>query len=64
MTEIIAVIWRGRIARAGFHRLIAAEVGLANYGWAAVNWVVFRPVALGVTVLLFASLMRRRVALP
>jgi hypothetical protein len=40
MTEIIAVIWRGRIARAGFHRLIAAEVGLANYGWAAVNWVV------------------------
>ena len=35
---------------------------LANYGWAAVNWVVFPPVALGVTVLLLVSLMRRRAA--
>src|ERR1700744_1325652 len=37
---------------------------LANYGWAAVNWVVFPPVALGVAVLLLVSLMRRRAALP
>jgi MFS family permease len=37
---------------------------LANYGWAAVNWVVFPPVALGVTVLLLVSLMRRRTASP
>jgi MFS family permease len=37
---------------------------LANYGWAAVNWVVFPPVALGVTVLLLVSHMRRRAALP
>jgi len=37
---------------------------LANYGWAAVNWVVFPPVALGVTVLLLVSLKRRRTALP
>jgi MFS family permease len=37
---------------------------LANYGWAAVNGVVFPPVALGVTVLLLVSLMRRRAALP
>ena len=36
---------------------------LANYGWAAVNWVVFPPVFLGVTVLLLVSLMRRRTAL-
>jgi MFS family permease len=36
---------------------------LANYGWAAVNWVVFPPVFLGVTVLLLVSLMRRRGAL-
>jgi MFS family permease len=36
---------------------------LANYGWAAVNWVVFPPVFLGVTVLLLVSLMRRRAAL-
>ncbi|MGA2054630.1 MAG: MFS transporter [Bradyrhizobium sp.] len=36
---------------------------LANYGWVAVNWVVFPPVALGVMVLLFASLARRRAAL-
>ena len=37
---------------------------LASYGWAAVNWVVFPPVALGVTVLLLVSLMRRRGASP
>jgi MFS family permease len=37
---------------------------LANYGWAAVNWVVFPPVALGITVLLLVSLQRRRAALP
>jgi predicted MFS family arabinose efflux permease len=37
---------------------------LANYGWAAVNWVVFPPVALGVTVLLLVSVIRRRAALP
>ncbi|HZR76683.1 MFS transporter [Bradyrhizobium sp.] len=37
---------------------------LANYGWAAVNWVVFPPVALGITVLLLVSLQRRRTALP
>src|SRR5579864_561121 len=37
---------------------------LANYGWAAVNWVVFPPVALGITVLLLVSLMRRRAASP
>ena len=36
---------------------------LANYGWAAVNWVVFPPVALGITVLLLVSLQRRRTAL-
>ena len=36
---------------------------LANYGWAAVNWVVFPPVLLGITVLLLVSLMRRRAAL-
>jgi MFS family permease len=36
---------------------------LANYGWAAVNWVVFPPVFLGVTVLLLVSLMKRRAAL-
>ncbi|HET7887069.1 MAG TPA: MFS transporter [Bradyrhizobium sp.] len=37
---------------------------LANYGWAAVNWVVFPPVALGVAVLLLVSLMKRPPALP
>jgi heme exporter protein D len=37
---------------------------LANYGWAAVNWVVFPPVLLGVTVLALVSLMKRRAALP
>src|SRR3984885_8304621 len=36
---------------------------LANYGWAAVNWVVFPPVLLGMTVLLLVSLMKRRAAL-
>ena len=33
---------------------------LANYGWDAVNWVVFPPVALGVSVLMLVSLMKRR----
>jgi MFS family permease len=37
---------------------------LANYGWAAVNWVVFPPVALGMAVLLLVSLAKRRQALP
>jgi hypothetical protein len=37
---------------------------LANYGWAAVNWVVFPPVVLGITVLLFVSLMRRPATSP
>ena len=37
---------------------------LANYGWAAVNWVVFPPVFLGIIVLLLVSLMKRRAALP
>src|SRR5271169_4871282 len=37
---------------------------LANYGWAAVNWVVFPPVLLGVSVLLLVSLAKRRIALP
>ena len=37
---------------------------LANYGWAAVNWVVFPPVLLGITVLLFVSLMKRRATSP
>jgi MFS family permease len=36
---------------------------LANYGWDAVNWVVFPPVALGVTVLLLASFAKRRAVL-
>jgi MFS family permease len=36
---------------------------LANYGWAAVNWVVFPPALLGITVLTLISLMRRRPAL-
>jgi MFS family permease len=36
---------------------------LANYGWAAVNWVVFPPVLLGVTVLVLVSSMKRRAAL-
>src|SRR6187399_2067023 len=33
---------------------------LANYGWAAVNWVVFPPVLLGLAVLMFASFASRR----
>ena len=33
---------------------------LANYGWSAVNMVVFPPVALGLVVLSLASLARRR----
>ena len=37
---------------------------LANYGWAAVNWVVFPPVLLGLSVLLVVSLAKRREALP
>ncbi len=36
---------------------------LANYGWDAVDWVVFPPVLLGVTVLLLVSLAKRRAAL-
>lgn len=35
---------------------------LANYGWSAVNIVVFPPVVLGLAVLSFASLARRRQA--
>jgi MFS family permease len=33
---------------------------LANYGWSAVNLVVYPPVLLGLTVLTLASLVRRR----
>jgi MFS family permease len=33
---------------------------LANYGWSAVNLVVYPPVLLGLTVLAFASFTRRR----
>ena len=33
---------------------------LANYGWSAVNMVVFPPVLLGLAVLAFASFVRRR----
>ena len=33
---------------------------LANYGWSAVNLVVYPPVLLGLTVLMLASLARRR----
>ena len=36
---------------------------LANYGWSAVNMVVFPPVVLGLMVLAVASLAKRRVAL-
>jgi MFS family permease len=35
---------------------------LANYGWSAVNMVVFPPVLLGLAVLMVASLARRRVS--
>jgi MFS family permease len=37
---------------------------LANYGWSAVNMVVFPPVLLGLAVLAAASLAKRRPALP
>jgi uncharacterized membrane protein len=57
--------------RANVTRLAAAQAltgansaVLANYGWAAVNWVVFPPVFLGITVLLLVSLIKRRAALP
>ena len=33
---------------------------LANYGWSAVNIVVFPPVLLGLAVLTFASFAKRR----
>jgi predicted MFS family arabinose efflux permease len=33
---------------------------LANYGWSAVNLVVFPPVMLGLAVLMLASFARRR----
>ena len=33
---------------------------LANYGWSAVNMVVFPPVLLGLAVLMFASFAKRR----
>jgi MFS family permease len=36
---------------------------LANYGWSAVNMVVFPPVVLGLVVLALASLAKRRAAL-
>jgi len=35
---------------------------LANFGWSAVNWVVFPPVLLGLTVLLVISFARQRAA--
>ncbi|HLX14604.1 MAG TPA: MFS transporter [Bradyrhizobium sp.] len=35
---------------------------LANFGWSAVNWVVFPPVLLGLAVLAAASAARRRAA--
>jgi MFS family permease len=37
---------------------------LANFGWAAVNWVVFPPVLLGLTALLVMSLAKQRAAEP
>jgi MFS family permease len=37
---------------------------LANYGWSAVNLVVFPPVLLGLGVLMLASFARRRAKLP
>ena len=37
---------------------------LANYGWSAVNLVVYPPVLLGLAVLSFASFARRRTRLP
>jgi len=36
---------------------------LANYGWSAVNMVVFPPVVFGLLVLAFASAARRRARL-
>jgi heme exporter protein D len=36
---------------------------LANYGWSAVNMVVFPPVVLGLVVLALASLVKRQSAL-
>ena len=36
---------------------------LANFGWSAVNMVVYPPVALGLAVLMFASFARRRARL-
>ena len=36
---------------------------LANFGWSAVNLVVYPPVLVGLTVLAFASLTRRRARL-
>jgi MFS family permease len=35
---------------------------LANFGWSAVNWVVFPPVLLGLTVLLVISFVKQRAA--
>jgi hypothetical protein len=36
---------------------------LANFGWSAVNLVVYPPVAVGLAVLMFASFARRRARL-
>jgi predicted MFS family arabinose efflux permease len=36
---------------------------LANYGWSAVNMVVFPPVMLGLAVLMVASFAKRRAKL-
>jgi MFS family permease len=36
---------------------------LANFGWSAVNWVVFPPVLSGLAVLALASAAKRRAAL-
>ena len=36
---------------------------LANYGWSAVNLVVYPPVLLGLTVLMLVSFARRRAKL-
>ena len=37
---------------------------LANFGWSAVNWVVFPPVLLGLTVLLVISFAKQRAVQP
>ena len=42
------------------YRLYASGQLLANYGWSAVNMVVFPPVLLGLCVLALASFARRR----